>query len=181
MYRESPFLLCDVLCFLSVNPNPFSLEREGLPHLPICVCHPTDLFAHSRNRGLAPVLRLCCPLGPVCTPPVALGPDTCYYCGPLSSYFEAFLIVSAFLKGKKNQSENSLDPKRSCQMSSPRWCHPDNTYVRLNPLATAEFGEQFLVCVWKGRLMSNSLSPSVFLYSVKNNILIKIEKFFFFF
>lgn len=28
--------------------------------------------------------------------------------------------------------------------------------------------------------MSNSLSPSVFLYSVKNNILIKIEKFFFF-
>lgn len=27
--------------------------------------------------------------------------------------------------------------------------------------------------------MSNSLSPSVFLYSVKNNILIKIEKFFF--
>lgn len=50
--RQFPFcLLCDVLWFLSVNPNAFSLERRE--RLALCVCHPTELFAHSRNRGLA--------------------------------------------------------------------------------------------------------------------------------
>lgn len=63
MCRESPFLLCDVLCFLNVNTNPFSLEREGLPHLPSVFVTPQTCLL-TVETGLAPPLEALLPPGP---------------------------------------------------------------------------------------------------------------------